>query len=70
MKEYLVRVTEFLTMQYVVKAEDEEEAYEKVANEYHDGGITLDYDDYSGSDVEVVREATEKDMTYYDILEV
>ena len=70
MKEYLVQVTEYLTTQHIVKAENEAEAREKVANEYHNGNITIDYDDYNGYDVEVVREATTNDTKYFDILEV
>ena len=69
MKKYLVKVTEFLTMKYVVEAENEEEAYEKAADAYQDGNITLDYDDYNGYEVEVMREATAGDTKYYDILE-
>jgi hypothetical protein len=70
MKKYLVKVTEFLTMKYVVEAENEGEAYEKAADAYQDGNITLDYDDYNGYEVEVMREATTSDTKYYDILEV
>lgn len=70
MKKYLVKVTEFLTMQYIIEAENEEDAYEKVADEYQDGNITLDFDDYNGWEIAVMREATERDTKYFDILEV
>ena len=70
MKKYLVKVTELLTMRYIIEAENEEDAYEKIADEYQDGNITLDFDDYNGYEIEVMREATENDMKYFDILEV
>ena len=47
MKHYVVRVEETLARSWIVEAEDENEAYEKISNAYIDAGIILDYDDYA-----------------------
>ena len=67
---YIVRVTETLARTWVVDADSKQEAEMKVQNAYNDGQINLDYDDYDGCDIDVVRTATDNDCTYYDILEV
>lgn len=69
MEYYVVKVTETLAREWVVKAESEEEALAKVTQLYDNSNLVLDYDDYDGYDIEVLREATKKDVTFYDILE-
>lgn len=69
MKNYIVRVTETLVRDWIISAENEEEAFDKLAKAYDNEEINLDYDDYDGYELEVLREAKERDLRYYDILE-
>ena len=69
MQRYIVRVTETLSRSWVVEAENENAAGAKIETAYNNGDVILDYDDYSEFDIEVTREATENDTTYYDIWE-
>lgn len=46
MKEYLVSVQEILEKQIIVKAESEEEAYQKVKEMYDNEEIVLDSQDF------------------------
>lgn len=67
---YLVRVTETLSHHVIVEANNRNEAFSKVEQEYNADNITLDYDDYCGSDIEVIREADKNDIYLYDEIEV
>lgn len=67
---YLVRVTETLSQSFIVEADNRGDAADKVYEAYDNGEISLEYDDYDGHDVEVVRKADETDTKYYDELEV
>lgn len=69
MEYYVVKVTETLARKWVVRAESEEEALEKVTQAYQNEECILDYDDYDGYDIEVLREASKNEVTFYDILE-
>lgn len=67
---YVVRVTETLSHTVIVEANNMQDAKNKVNKAYDDGQIVLDYDDFARYNVEVVREATDSDNKYCDILEV
>lgn len=67
---YLVRVTETLLHTIIVEAENEQDAEDKVNQAYDDGQVVLDYDDFNEYEIKVLREATNFDNSYYDILEV
>lgn len=69
MEYYVVKVTETLAREWIVKAENEEEALAKVTERYNNGELNLDYDDYEEYDIEVLREASKNDVIFYDILE-
>lgn len=67
---YLVRVTEELTHAVVVEADSMQDAEDKVNTAYDNGQIVLDYDDFDNYEIDALREATDSDIKYYDILEV
>lgn len=67
---YLVRVAETLARTVIVEANSMEEAEDKVDQAYDDGQIVLDYDDFSEYEIEVRKEATDNESTYYETLEV
>ena len=67
---YVVRVTETLAHTVIVEAESEWDAENKVDQAYYDGQITLDYDDFDEYGVQTIREATDFDNGFYDVLEV
>jgi hypothetical protein len=57
-KLFTVVVTEILNREVVVKASDEQEAWNKVNNMHTEGKIILDYDDWANTEIEV-RESEE-----------
>ena len=67
---YVVRVTETLAHTVIVEAESEWDAENKVDQAYYNGQITLDYDDFDEYAINAIREATDFDNSYYDVLEV
>lgn len=67
---YRVRVTETLSHTVIVEANNMQDAEIKVNKAYDDGQIVLDYDDFDEYNIEAIREATDSDNEYYDILEV
>lgn len=67
---YLVRVTEELTHTVVVEADSMQDAENKVNTAYDNGQIVLDYDNYDNYEIDALREATDSDIEYCDILEV
>lgn len=54
-KTYIVTITETLSHQIEVSAENSDAAIDKIheAEAYHDGEIVLDADDYEGTDISV-----------------
>lgn len=70
MEYYVVQVTETLARTLVVRADNEDEALKKTQQAYDNEEVILDYDDYDGYEIEVLREASKNDVSYYDILEV
>ncbi len=69
MEYFVVKVTETLARTWVVRAKNEEEALGKATQAYNDEKCILDYDDYDGYDIEVLREASKEEVAFYDILE-
>ena len=67
---YLVRVTETLSQTFIVEADNEMDAESKMHNAYNNSEVVLDYDDFDGHDIEVLREATDGDKKFYNKLEV
>ena len=51
MKEYLVSIQEILEKQLIIKAESEEEAYQKVKEMYDNDKVTLDYRDFLDKEI-------------------
>ena len=47
-----------------------QDAESKVNTAYDNGQIVLDYDNYDNYEIDALREATDSDIKYYDILEV
>ena len=45
-KEFIIYITETLQKKVIVKANDIDEALDQVINQYNDGEIVLDYNDY------------------------
>lgn len=70
MEYYVVQVTETLARTLVVRADNEDEALKKAQQAYDNEEVILDYDDYDGYEIEVLREASKNEVAYYDILEV
>ena len=68
--QYLVRVTEELTHAVVVEADSMQDAENKVNTAYDNCQIVLDYDDFDNYEIDALREATDSDIKYCDILEV
>lgn len=54
----------------VVEADSMQDAESKVNTAYDNGQIVLDYDNYDNYEIDALREATDSDIKYYDILEV
>lgn len=52
-KTYIVTITEALSHQIEVSAENSDAAIDKIHEAYHDGEIVLDADDYEGTDISV-----------------
>lgn len=50
---YKVLITETLCREVEVEAETKQEAQDKVEEDYGNGTIVLDYEDYSRTDIEV-----------------
>ena len=66
---YVVVVTEKLERGYIVEANTPKEAEKKVHEVYDNEGISLDYSDYNGYEIECDREASDCDLDLYDDLE-
>lgn len=45
-KEFIIYITETLQKKVIVKANDIDEALDQVIDQYNDGEIVLDYNDY------------------------
>ena len=56
MKEYVVYVTETLGKKVIVKAENSQEAVNKVSDQYYNEEIILTSDDYLGANFETIEE--------------
>ena len=63
---YVVEVTEKLVKHFVVEADSEREAEDKVFNAHQEGEIGLDYSDYESADCKCLREAFEDDIRDYE----
>ena len=51
-KKFIVTITEYLVKDVEVEAENENEAHNKVKEDYLDNKITLNADDYCGYDIQ------------------
>lgn len=67
---YVVRITETSAHTVIVEAENKWDAENKVDQAYYNGQITLDYDDFDEYAINAIREATDFDEGFYDVLEV
>jgi hypothetical protein len=67
---YVMRVTETLSRTVVVNAENCADARHKVENAYDSEQIVLDYRDYDGYEINVVRIACPGDIEMYEEVEV
>ena len=67
---YIVRVTERLAHMMIVEADNMRDAEDEVNKAYNNGQIVLDYDDFDNYEIDALREATDSDIKYCDILEV
>ena len=67
---YVVRVTETLSHTVIVEADNMEDAEYKAEDAYCDGQIVLDYYDFDDHRTQAIREATDKDIEWFDVLEV
>lgn len=56
MKKYLVSIVETLEKQVEVEAEDQYQAYEIAEEKVNKAEIVLDADDFTGRDIEVIKE--------------
>ena len=52
-KTYIVTITETLSRQIEVSAENSDAAIDRIHEAYHEGEIVLDADDYEGTDISV-----------------
>ncbi len=52
--EYRIRITETASRVMVIDAEDEQSAVDIVSEQYGNGEIILDYDDYDCTDIEAL----------------
>lgn len=66
---YVVEVTEKLVKHFVVEANSEREAEDKVLYAHQEGEIGLDYSDYDGVNCECLREAHDYDIRDYECVE-
>ena len=66
---YVVEVTEKLVKHFVVEADSEREAEDKVFHAHQEGEIGLDYSDYESADCKCLREAFEDDVKDYEEVE-
>lgn len=62
---YVVIITETLEKGIIVDADNVNEAIKLAKEVYDNEGITLDYRDYSGYEIECDREADEWDIANY-----
>jgi hypothetical protein len=68
---HVVAITEYLVKTVIVEADTEKDAIEKVQELYvNDGHITLDYEDFDGSNIAYIGEATQWDIENYMEIEV
>lgn len=67
---FIIKITEALSRTVIVDANDKDSAISKVEQAYDNGDIVLDYDDFDGHDIGVVRIARPEDAEWYDELEV
>lgn len=66
---YVVKVQETLVRHFIVEANTQSDAEERLQEHYDNGWIELDYDDFAGSYIECERVATQRDFEFYDELE-
>lgn len=69
MQYYKVKITETLTKEVIVAAENAEIAHQIVSDAYYAGEIELTYEDYEECWLSVAAPANDKDITYYGIWE-
>jgi len=55
-KKFIVTITEYLIKEVEVKAENENEAYNKVREDYRESKIVLSADDFCDYDIQVTEE--------------
>lgn len=65
MKEYLVSIQEILEKQLIIKAESEEEAYQKVKEMYDNDKVTLDYRDFLDKEIKVDGEMIDGEIDWF-----
>lgn len=64
---YLISIVETLTKTFVVEGDNYGEAKAKIEEAYELGGISLDYDDYSDSEIIFDGIASESDEKIFEV---